>query len=311
MRRLSFVLVVATIACVPAQDDPSHVHDLRVLAIQLDPPELMAPECPTPDGGVSLQSLIAYAQPVRATALIVDPKGGGRSVHYELFGCASTGDKTCANLDTQYLFASGDTAPDGGEFWMTPEVDIAPGFATDSSGNPLLLDVLQQDPYQGLGGIRMPLVLHIAAGSEEIYAQKLMVFSCRFFPDMQPNQNPGLPGMQVNGLEWNDGGITLQGAGPFTVQPDDYSALVEHYVVPALDLSRVELTESWKVAWYTDVGTFGPSETGGVDLGGQEGQNISYWSPDSGVAQDAHFWFTVRDGRGGMSWLMRTAQYLP
>jgi len=52
--------------------------------------------------------------------------------------------------------------------------------------------------------------------------------------------------------------------------------------------------------------------TGGVDLGGQVSKHLTQWTPPSGAAeQEVHFWFVVRDGRGGLSWIRRTLHYLP
>ena len=45
MKRLLLVIGALLVSCVPPQDDPSQVIDLRVLGVQFEPPELMAGDC--------------------------------------------------------------------------------------------------------------------------------------------------------------------------------------------------------------------------------------------------------------------------
>jgi hypothetical protein len=308
------VLAAAT-ACVNGVDQRSDVHDLRVLGVKTEPPELMS------DGGCNFQDPLAFQQavstwsmPVTYTALIADPLGGGRPIQYELWACGDPNDLTCADAGQRATLATGTT--DAGASLDTEVVlqlgPNGPGTALDTDGGFLLLDVEQNDPYHGLGGIRMPLVLHVKAGTEEIFAQKLMIFSCQFFPDMKPNQNPQLRGFLLGGLPWPEDGGSVQGSGNIQVQADNISDLEESYSVVAFDLSEVHLTESWIIDWYTTLGSFSPDETGGTDFAGNQDPHSTAWSvgsgsPDAGV----RFWFVVRDGRGGMSWEKQFLNYSP
>src|SRR4051794_15934495 len=108
MKRLLMVLVLAGGG--GSQDDPSQVHDLRVLAAQMNPPEIMV----TPPMGTScfglfgglaqafsggsdaglgaLLPILPFLQPVNMTWLIEDPDGGGRDIAYDIAACASTSD---------------------------------------------------------------------------------------------------------------------------------------------------------------------------------------------------------------------------
>ena len=306
LRLLACLLAFAATACVGPEDNPTRVHDLRVLGVQLEPPELMAPTCEfTP------QALAFFAAPVRYTALIADPAGEGRSLHFELFACASPSDRDCSQED-RVLVTSGDIAPTLPDTWLEHSLVLSPGLLQLPDHSPLLLRVLELDPYHGLGGIRLPLVLHLSAGTEEIWASKLMVFSCAYFPESRQNVNPVIPGVRLNGVPWGEGEVPLLAGGPFEVTPEDFSEREEPYVVPALDLSKVELVESWRLSWYADLGTFSPGNTGGVDPGGEEGRHRTEWSPPRQAdEQDVHFWFVARDGRGGMTWLSRTGHYRP
>lgn len=289
-------------ACVGPEDHPTTVKDLRVLAIELEPPELMTPKCQAD----TLADLAVYATPVQVNALIVDPKGEGRAISYELVACANPSDRECKNEKTRVPLAEGETS--GGVLTVT----VTPGVALLSKDRPLLEEVFEEDPYRGLGGLRMPLSLHLRAGDEEIYAEKLMLYSCRFFPDMVPNRTPVLPGVTVNGSSWERAGVPELSGGPWVVEPKDFSDLEEDYVVPSLQLAPVRLHESWKVAWYTSLGTFSEAETGGVDIGGGAGRHQVRWNPPKDLPEsDVDFYFVVRDGRGGQSWLTRKGHYKP
>lgn len=328
MRRLAALLLL--VGCIGSQDDPSQVHDLRVLGVQMDPPEimLMPPKGVScfglfgalaeafsggGDGGTPMipPAVFAYLQPVKMTWLIEDPDGGGRDINYEIRACASVSDLTC-NGDAGYVqLASGTTQP--GELHYSNV--LATQSPTDGGG-PLLLNVLNNDTYKGLGGIRVPVVIHVQAGEEEIFAQKLMVYSCQIFPDMKPNVQPKLPGITIRGEEWKEGVTKLiKGSdGPPRIEPMDFTMAEEDYVVPSFSLTEVHLHESWKVSYAATVGRFSPSTTGGTDFSGTTDLQITDWRPgnDGGIAeQDVDFWFIVRDGRGGESWLQRQAHYIP
>ncbi len=288
-------------ACVSAEDNPSNVKDLRVLGISIEPPELMADDCASP-----LASRSIYTTEVTLTALIADPNGNGRRVRYELLACADTTDRICSNEQDRVVLASGLTP--AGELAL----QIRPGSITLASGAPLLQRVVDVDDFHGFGGIRMPLVFNLFKGDEKIYAQKLMVFNCKYFPEMTANVTPVVPGLQMNGVEWGSSdALNLQAPGPFKLSPDDFTSLEESYIVPSFDLHPVHLRESWKLSWHTDRGTISPTETGGVDFGGQESRQLAEWSPGIGPEQDVNFWVVVRDGRGGESWLIRRAHYSP
>jgi hypothetical protein len=304
-------------ACVEVPDDPTTVHDLRVLGIAMDPPELMAPVCPSvANGTISIpqQDLATYTSEVTLRALLVDPAGNGRPISYELFACSSLGDRTCEKEEETTLVTSGQTT--AGVFAYT----FRPGTIVLPNGTPLLAQVLEDDTvYHGLGGIRVPLVLHVGAQGEEIFAQKIMLYSCQFFPDQKANLTPELPGLQLNGAEWpaDPGVLALSGRGPFRTLPDDLTPLEEAYVVPSIpdqegNVSRIDLVESWKLSWYTDYGTFSSATTGGTDAAGRESRHNNEWQlPTTLEERDVTYWVVVRDGRGGLSWSTWRAHYTP
>jgi hypothetical protein len=193
-------------------------------------------------------------------------------------------------------------------------LSLRPGDTQAEDGTPLLVRVQEKDPYQGLGGLRMPLVLHVQAGDEEVYAQKLMVFWCPVVEGMAANVNPVLPGLKLDDAPWAEEAVPeLRGPGPFVLTTEDVTALEEHYVVPGLRAQGVSLKEAWKVSWHASSGEFSIQVTGGADFGGQVGRHRTEWKPPEGSdsAQDVTFWAVVRDGRGGESWLRRRARWVP
>lgn len=288
-------------ACLPPIDNATQVKDLRVLGISLEPPELLAERCSRDP-----RELALFGSTLRYRALLADPGGAGREIRYQLWACASPADRTCSNQRERQLLGQGTTRE--GEL----ELEISPGATVLPDGALLLQRVQAQDSYQGLGGLRLPLVLQLQAGEEQVYAQKLMVYSCRLFPEMKQNLTPQLPGLTVRGKPWGEAPLTLQGAGAFEVAAADFSALEEEYLVPSFELTPVQLKESWKVSWHATLGRFSPSETGGSDLFGQPALHRSQWTPPGGAEeQPVTFFAVVRDGRGGQSWLIRHARYLP
>ncbi|MGE6763393.1 hypothetical protein ACQKGO_35615 [Corallococcus interemptor] len=293
---------LAAIACVDPEDKPSNVHDLRVLGVSTEQPELIASTCEqTPEAFDELAAEVTYR------ALLVDPAGEGRPLQYSLWACADQADRTCATEADRVLLAEGTTA--AGELTLP----IRPGAARVAGDKLLLERVLEEDAYKGLGGIRMPLVLRVTAGDEEVFAQKLMVFWCPVVEGMTANVQPVIPGLRVDDVPWpEEVPLELSGPGPFVVTSEDVSDREENYVVPGLRLDAVHLKEAWEIAWYTTLGKFNLSETGGADFGGQQGRHRVEWEPAEGAAaQDVTFYAVVRDGRGGSSWVMRRARWSP
>ncbi|QSQ20472.1 hypothetical protein JY651_35265 [Pyxidicoccus parkwayensis] len=303
LKYAGLVLLCAAAACVDPEDKPSMVHDFRVLGIATGPSELMASSC---DQTPAVQDELAVEVTYRA--LLVDPAGNGRPISYELWACADTDDETCATAADRAKLAEGTTT--AGDLVLT----IRPGAARVAGDRLLLERVLEEDPYKGLGGIRMPLVLHVKAGDEEVYAQKLMVFWCPIVEGMTVNTLPVIPGLRLDDAVWEEGALPeMTGKGPFVVTSEDVSAMEETYVVPGLRLDAVTLKEAWEISWHATMGEFSPQVTGGADFGGQQGRHRTEWEPpeEGAVEQDVTFWAVVRDGRGGSSWVSRRAHWKP
>lgn len=296
---------VALAGCLSVQDNPSKVVDLRVLAIQTDPPELLASSC-DPE---SPQSFLTWAQPITVRALIDDPQGAGRTLEYALLTCPEQWDRQCTS-DRRVELARGTTTAG------ILELSVTPSLAQTADGGSLLLETLREDTYFGFGGIRVPLVLHLRAGGEEIFAQKLMVYSCARVPGMAANVNPEFPPLTIAGEPWGEGTLpTLSGLEPHLIAMEDPGEAEETYVVPSLEDPPQPLTlvESWQVSWHADYGRFDPVQTGGTNLGGGVGRLSTRWFPpaDAEPRDVVRVWAVVRDGRGGQAWVERQFRYAP
>ena len=332
MRRTLFVLGGLLAACTQPLPSPTGVVDLRVLGATFESPEVLISPCDprllaSLGGGgstaqidpVQLQRLLVVGQrALTYRALVVDPLGNGRELSYRLRACANQGDRECDNTDDFVELASGRRAAGEWTFTLDGSAPDKPllGTALLPDGEPLLLETLKQDNSRGLGGIRIPVLLEVRASdtNERIYAQKLMVVQCQVFPQMRENVTPVLPGVTLRGEPWGETDVPeLKGFDEVPMEPLDVSALEEDYTVISFSLTPVALKESWRIAWYTDLGTMSSFETGGTNLAGNATRNRNRWVPDQSVTEPrvVTFYMVVRDGRGGLSWLIRRARWTP
>lgn len=332
-------VLAAAFACLPPQDNPTTVKDLRVLGMSFEPPEIMFPCDPAllralvggaADGGAIMidpvvqQRLAMFAgRPLKMKTLIADPAGAGRDLSYRVLACANTGDRDCNN-EGDFVELKDVTNPSNpvpakgatkaGELNLT----VIPGlqFLDDGNATPLLFEVVSQDTFKGLGGIRVPVVIELKSpdGAEHVFAQKLMVYSCQFFREQKANVTPVLPGLTWNGEPWPENEVKqASGTAEVTIEPTDTTPFEESYTLPSIQLQPVALTEAWKISWMTTSGTFSTYETGGFDFSGSTERHRVKWSPDkkATTARDVTFYVVVRDGRGGQSWTTRTVRWTP
>jgi hypothetical protein len=298
-----------------------------VLAVELEPPEVLIPGCNASliagaaagalDGGdiqvppELQQLLIQYAAtPISYSALIYDTDGGTRPLRYKLFACSSRTDRTCADGGSRIELAEGNTH--GGVYNRT----IVPGAQVFDDGTPLLFEVILNDTYKGLGGVRVPLNLELVSDDtgEHLFVQKLMVYTCQFFPQMKQNVTPVMPGMTWKGDAWGENEVKqVSGRDEVNLLPEDFTSLQEAYTVPSLFLQPTNLVETWKVTWMATAGTMSSYETGGTGFDGQDARHANKWKPpqNDNTERDVDFYFVVRDGRGGQSWLIRHAHWKP
>jgi hypothetical protein len=299
MRRLPLMLLIA--ACTAALDPADRVHDLRMLAIRVDPPE---------------ESLL-QPSPVTATALIADPGGGGRAVHYRWVTCAQLDGDTSRCLESSPAFTA---LGEGDVNAMAEGAEPSVTFNPDSS---LLTQLAQLDTYKGFLGLRQPVQLELSAGTEAVVGIKRMEF---FLPPLDGgafsvNVNP-----VVGPLEFNDAGWEPDASVTFLAQPKamgfrppgaavrntvaviEDKTLRQDYLVTTFTGERRSVHETWRYNFFATLGGFSPAVAGGADPLGRDAGIETQWTPVDG--QDGGtltVWVVVRDGRGGETWVTRHA----
>jgi hypothetical protein len=343
MRATCCALATLTLACVPPLDNPSVVHDLRILAITTDPPEIDYPAIL--DGGNLLEcfpdfSPILSTPSVTLSALVGDPGGQGRTLHYVFTGCPQTYDEICPD-GGGYVLATGDfVAPTMTATWAlgqqaTTELTSCPPGASICPPTPLV-DAFADNPL-GLCryGVWFQIGLEIdASDGETIFGSKLMVFTpvpsdyptdagvCPQGPDggPPPHHNPQLEAFDLDGealpLDYTP---SVSASYSHTLRPIEPSNGPQQYCLPLLELDGgwTELTETWLFSAMTDVGAFDREQVGGAaaitsaDNGPSTDLNFTWTFPDGGVGDTADLYEITRDGRGGTSFIIRHVAVTP
>ena len=297
------VLLLGFLGCSDVLDGVGNVHDLRLLAIRAEPPEQLV----TYDGGIVV------------TALFANPPGG------YLVGGKWT---TCPELDSatsRCPEGSADTVLLGE---TTSETTLEGGQASVTFGvNPLLLSkIVKADPYRGFAGIRQVIQVELRAGDERIYGIKRVVFHVPTPKPRKLNVNPVVGDVRFNDGGWEPGvpvqfkvvapSTPSQQFNPPAVRNElrivEDEALFETYDVTTFEGETRTLKETFRYNFFTNNGTFSPTQAGGANLlNPNAGSIVTTWAPvdseDNGSGPTA-VWIVVRDGRGGESWTVRRAE---
>jgi len=297
--------LLAVAACTPTLDSPDQVHDLRILAMRVIPPEVIV----NGDNGIPTGRIVSPQ--ITVTALVADPLGLGRSVHYVFSTCAQIDQSDSVVDNSTHRCLQGQIG-----YRVLVESDFVPGVSSELTMNfrpsSQLLDEAQDlDRYQGFGGLPLPVQLEVRAGGEDVFSFKRIVYSAPITtPPQAPNTNPQLLGITVDGQDWaaDDSRVISRGDHVFVPTPDP--TLVEDYQRLTFDHQLLQFHETWRYAFFTTVGKFNNPVTGGVS--NRTGELIppdSTWSPpDLAPSVGVTFWFVVQDGRGGENWISRQGQ---
>ncbi|HEY8210861.1 MAG TPA: hypothetical protein VIG99_25430 [Myxococcaceae bacterium] len=322
---LPAVAAAALLACTGSIDTADRVHDLRMLALKADPPEVVLPVAFRPDGSIVSIGPKPALPPITFTGLIADPAGAGRAVDYELAICSERDPETarCVEGVPSYrVLATGAMTPTA--LGAEPSVTFTPTWEDISAA-------VVADPYHGFGGLPVVLQLEVEAGGEEVVGVKRVVFTASLTgPLPPPNRNPAVDGVTYGEQAWAEGvsvelngevhrglrGSTVTADNPIEVQPT--ASLFEDYDRTAFDGSTVHFSEEWRYSFFATAGSFSPSNAGAGNgpPGGGSGSDpvTTQWVPDLGeVGGPVTVWIVVRDGRGGETWVVReaTAPSLP
>ena len=275
-------LCCAAAGCTPSFASASDVTDLRVLAVQAEPPEAQYDA----QGNV---------EDVHLRILAVDPaRGGFASMTASL--CAPTDSRRCES---------------GPRFDLPRSTrDQGTGFKADVPGAliaPVIALARSNDKLKGLNGIRIMFALKVADGDPKgpVEADKILVYSKA---GKTPNHNPQLTGfaLTINGVAAGaaaaDQTLQLRLGVTYGVRPLLAAGAREEYDTTDLRGNVVHLRETPAYAFFSTPGAEFDRDTAYEPVDGVA-------PPDGLVRLDASragegtIWVVVRDGRGGESWL--------
>jgi hypothetical protein len=309
-RMMTLAVLVALTACSYNFERSSEIVDRRILAIQLEPPEV-AGGAPLPDS-------------VQARALVVDPADPLASTEVRWWSClrvpraaADVGraeNTRCPEDANTILLTSGSAPLDSISLSAPLPPELVGVLATESNVPALQLHVQLE-----VGSDRGPLV-----------AVKQLTVTGRLPEGQAPNRNPVLQKLTLDGEDWLPGApITLKyGECPDErkkeVQAEDGSfvKVCEHEVEPFFDeetqsqlyeergfSGEPELQrEILRFAWFTDGGSFRRNTTRQFDPRDPSPDNVgpqAFWREPPTRAGRSTLWVVIRDGRGGTSWERR------
>jgi hypothetical protein len=270
-------------------DDPSTVHDLRILAVKVDPSEVILEDAATEPPALTL------------TPLIADPAGGGRAVTWTLRACpndprgpappnanpesnypaggayASVGSERCAADSplTRSIPASGEAQRGAQISWRFSRAELDAAFAVDRF-------VDQAGVVHGGFDLGLPITLELVAtaGEESAVAVKRALFwAGKVRDDQRPNSIPTVAEVRAYGGRDPDSQmplgrvVTLVAGEPRMVPPgailwvEPAPADAEPYVTAVIDRLTDQVVphqvehETLRYTFHATAGTFLPLQT--------------------------------------------------
>ena len=331
----SLLLLLAAGACTPDFDEVWQVKDLRILALQADPPEVLA------------ASLTLTAPKVTITALAVDPTDPGREVLWELWACTPE-EGNCDEAAKSERVTTRRTRLDQihAELMLSPE---------------LLTAALKEDPGKGFGGVPLLVELRIKDKNLEIVqAVKRVVYglalpisfealtqgkgitlppakagawagACRAAAPAcdkgleclqnrclkRANKNPSVSGVTVDKQALGSG-WSVAADEELELLPAPATGDKEPYVVQTFTGGTKQLEEYLTWRFYTTSGLLSHANTGGKPSPLVDKKKVdditSTWTPadlSKQASQQATLWIVVHDDRGGVGWTSLSAQVAP
>jgi hypothetical protein len=299
------------------------VLDTRVLAMVADVPDQIVDVDLTQP--VDPIALLEQMKPSTVCALVADPSFD-RPLRYSLTLCALSSADRCRGSSPKVVLAQG--------LLDDPDITIvpAPGGPAPAmcatvmpDGNLLgiILKVLNEDVFQGLGGIDYGLSLQVGGEGVDpaldLFAAKRLRVSPRIPPGLSENHNP--PETPFTGAK--DGidpqplpmGRCVDQLAPLELVPTQRVRILpvepdgarETYVVPTIDGMQQTFTESLTYQWLAGSGGFSSGSTGGPrDFSGNPAPLFTdYRAPkaaDLDGVTDIPIWIVQRDERLGARW---------
>jgi hypothetical protein len=309
--RLTIALVTlsALTACSYDFEKASEVLDRRILAIQVDPPELV--------GGGSLPDS------VQARALVVDPADPLAVADMRWTAClfparsnAGTGqgeNKRCSESEAIVLETSASTSLTSVSQSIALPEAVAGVLA---AGADVPVPQLQ-------------VQLEVASDKGPVIAVKEVAVNVVLPEGQEPNRNPVVKGFTLDGSDWlPDSPRTIKYGDCADEDKKDAEAedgslvrVCSHDIEPVFDESEAQFYEErgfsgkpelqrerLRFSWFTDAGSWRRGTTEQYDPRDPSPDNVgpkTSWREPPTKTERAAIWVVVRDGRGGVTWLRR------
>lgn len=325
-------LCASVAACTASFDDPSTLKDLRVVAVSVEPPEIVV------DDPFDLPEEFPE---IVARPLIVDPAGGGRAVWVQVVAC---GNQPAASSDgrddgdvrdtvARGPCPAGSTVLGEGDATPAPGDIVAPFEVRWRPPREFIRRAGEADPLSLAFGLPVTLQLTVSAGADTMIATKRLIVSPRLSPGQAPNGNPRIDrvyqrpdedGFQMpvdlDDPERNPTVVTSRRS----VRLDARSSDAEAYVGNVFDPKTQTLVltefpkETLRFSYYAVWGSFSPGRISDEpspfsELDGRRTE-VTYRAPEAATAPPPgtidRVFVVVRDERGGSSWV-RLALRLP
>ena len=280
-----FFAAACAAACTPNFAAASDVSDLRVLAVEADPPEA--------------QYDATTADPVHVRILAVDPARSGAFALMKWNVCAPTDSRRCLNGPIVPQAAGSQTRQGGTEF--SADIFVPAQLVGALVGN---------DKLGGFGGtFRGQFSFSVEDGDPNgpVFADKVLTYSKR---GTVPNHNPTLIGIDLSLT-----GQATQRLAPgeavrvalgvqYGIRPVLAADAREEYDTTDLHGNPVHLKEDPNYAFFTTPGGEFDRDTASEPIDGvAPAEGFTRFDAFEPSGQGSTLWIVVRDGRGGESWI--------
>ena len=251
---------------------------LRILAVRAEPAE------PAPGELVTFESLTVHPDNDDLItvwfACLLEASSS--------YGCEGLGD-------------TADTGADVPEGLIGYEPDWPPTYVPDESALEGLTD------EQRVEGRNILLTLAAFENGEEIdFEDESAELATKRIPvseNPDPNKNPNIAGLQIDGVELPEGGVLeVDAKRTYTFTPVLADDAVQTYSYTTTDGVTEERVEEPYFTFFADGGALGDSSTL------YPYSDFDWTAPDAATGEQIRIWAIVRDRRGGMGWWTQLIQ---
>jgi hypothetical protein len=296
-------------ACSYDFERSSEITDRRILAVLVDPPELAA-GTPVPDS-------------VQVRALVVDPADPLAVAEVRWSSClrparaaaeAGRAENTrCPEDEGTVLHASGSAPIESVSQSIPVSGDVSGMLAAG----------------EGLPAPQIHVQLEVESEKGPLVAVKQVTVTTRLPEGQEPNRNPAIQGLKLDGTDWlpDEPRVIKYGDCPderkkeVVGEDDSLVRVCEHSLEPSFDEAELQFYEErgfsgeqelqrerLRFAWFATAGSFRQDITRSFDPRDPSPDNVgpqNKWREPPTRTERATLWAVVRDGRGGITWARR------